>query len=259
MLIAKQIVSALLLPPALPLLFAGLGLYMMRKRWHSNKGFVLTVLMLGLLWLISCEAIARMAYRDVERDWQVWDAAHYADKPAQAIVVLGGGGERGAAEWGGYTLNPRSTVRLIYALKLSRETQLPVLFSGGNADPGTPRDDTEGAAAGRMLQAALGTELRWIETQSRDTRENAQYSAQMLQPRSAQGIRRIVLVTHVWHMQRAQRYFEREGFEVQAAPMGFIGGAETTPREWLPSADGLLMTRHLWREKLGTWAQKLSE
>jgi uncharacterized SAM-binding protein YcdF (DUF218 family) len=187
----------------------------------------------------------------------VWTAQRFEKTPAQAIVVLGGGGEKGAMEYGGVSINARSAARLMYGLRLSKQTSLPVLYSGGNADPGTSNavELTEAAAAQWLAHEVFGTELRWAETQSRDTHENAVYTAQMLKP---QGIKRIVLVTHAWHMQRAVRYFEHEGFEVQPAPMGFVGGGETTPREWLPSADGLLMTRHLWRERLGLWAQQLS-
>ncbi len=255
MLVIKQVFSALLMPPALMLIGAGWGLLMLRGK-HHHKGVWLIALMLLLLWVLSCEAAVRIAYRAVESDWPVWTAQRYAQTPPQAIVVLGGGGEKGAMEYGGASINARSAARLMYGLRLSKTTGLPVLYSGGNADPGTSNalELTEAEAAQRLAREVFGTELRWVETQSRDTRENAIYTAQMLKP---QNITRIILVTHAWHMQRAARYFERAGFEVQAAPMGFVGGGETTPREWLPSADGLLMTRHLWREQLGLWAQRL--
>jgi uncharacterized SAM-binding protein YcdF (DUF218 family) len=253
MLIAKQVFSALLLPPALMLLGAGWGLLLLRGK-HRRKGVWLIAVMLMLLWGLSCEALVRIAYRRVESQWPVWTAQRFEKTPAQAIVVLGGGGEKGAMEYGGVSINARSAARLMYGLRLSKQTSLPVLYSGGNADPGTSNASelTEAAAAQRLAQEVFGAELRWAETQSRDTHENAVYTAQMLKP---QGIKRIVLVTHAWHMQRAVRYFEQEGFEVQPAPMGFVGGGETTPREWLPSADGILMTYHLWREQLGLLQQ----
>jgi uncharacterized SAM-binding protein YcdF (DUF218 family) len=255
MLLAKQLVSAVVLVPALPLLLAAVGLLLLKGK-HRSKGIALIVVMLVLLWLMSCEAVVRMAYRAVEQDWPVWTAQRYEKTPAQAIVVLGGGASRGAAEYGGMSINAYSTKRLVYGLKLARQTSLPVLYSGGNGDPGTSNDPelSEAAAAQRLTRDMAGTELRWTESQSRDTRENAQHCAKLL---FAQDIKRIALVTHAWHMQRAVRYFEREGFEVQPAPMGFVGNSETTARDWLPSGDGMAMSYALWRERLGLWVQRL--
>jgi uncharacterized SAM-binding protein YcdF (DUF218 family) len=255
MLVLKQLVSTLILPPALPLLGAGLGLLMMRGK-HRRKGWLLVALMLALLWLLSCEVGVRMAYRAIESEQAVWTTQRYEKTPAQAIVILGGGGQRGAAEYGGASINARSAMRLMYGLRLAKTTGLPALYSGGNADPGTGADGqfSEAQAAQQMAKNMFGTELRWLETRSRDTKENASYTALLLQPPPLQ-IKRIVLVTHAWHMTRAQRYFERAGFEVQPAPMGFIGASDSTPREWLPSADGMMMSWQLWREQLGLWVQ----
>jgi uncharacterized SAM-binding protein YcdF (DUF218 family) len=95
--------------------------------------------------------------------------------------------------------------------------------------------------------AEHGLKLRWLEDQSRDTAENA---AQMHALMAPEGVRRIVLVTHAWHMPRSQALFEKAGFDVLQAPMGFILPAERSLLEWLPSAHGLMASRQVLREWL---------
>jgi uncharacterized SAM-binding protein YcdF (DUF218 family) len=69
----------------------------------------------------------------------------------------------------------------------------------------------------------FSTRLRHVfflsDGDSRDTRENALRSFALLSP---QGITRIALVTHDWHMQRSKMLFEAAGFQVLPAPMGYI-------------------------------------
>ena len=51
----------------------------------------------------------------------------------------------------------------------------------------------------------FGRPLKFVEDDSRDTRENAARTLALLRPI---GIRHIVLVTHGWHMPRALKAFE---------------------------------------------------
>jgi uncharacterized SAM-binding protein YcdF (DUF218 family) len=56
----------------------------------------------------------------------------------------------------------------------------------------------------------------WKEERSKDTWENAAFSAAML--RNA-GIHSVYLVTHAWHMRRAIIAFRAAGLTVTAAPV----------------------------------------
>lgn len=72
-----------------------------------------------------------------------------------------------------------------------------------------------------------------VEAHSLDTQDNARLSARLLQ---ADGITRIVLVSHAWHLRRAMPLFTQQGLEVIAAPTGF---SSTAPQAWamsLPNA-----------------------
>ena len=107
--------------------------------------------------------------------------------------------------------------------------------------------------AQRVAQDAFGWPLRWAESQSRDTQENAQQSFRIL---SAQGITRIGLVTDSWHMARSVRQFERAGFVVTPIPMGHPGLNRQAVLEWLPDTKALADSRHVIRERLGLWLER---
>ena len=68
---------------------------------------------------------------------------------------------------------------------------------------------------------------------------------------------RVLLVTSAYHMQRARRLFERQGFEVLAFPVDFktrgswSGGIWRDPMQWFPSAANLLDSSVALRECLG--------
>ena len=92
--------------------------------------------------------------------------------------------------------------------------------------------------------------MRWRETQSRDTADNARMSKQIL---NAAGIQRIVLVTQAFHMPRAQRMFEAVGFTVLPAPTDFKSRNDNrlTAADWLPQAKALHNTYYALHEWLG--------
>ena len=52
-------------------------------------------------------------------------------------------------------------------------------------------------------------------------------------------MQQIYLVTHAWHMPRAQLAFEHAGFSVIPAPTGYTTRFELTVLDFLPDADAL--------------------
>lgn len=176
--------------------------------------------------------------------------------PKTAIVVLGGGRDLYAPEYGMSNLTPISMERLRYALWLGRETGLPVAFSGG-LSPGAPEGATEAEIAARIAAREFGRPLNWVEGQSRDTGENAGRTLALLAP---EGIERIVLVTHDFHMARALRAFDRareasgRPLVLVPAPMGLLARMPTGLLSWFPTFQGAYKTRLVLREALGRFA-----
>ena len=251
----KPWLTALLLPPVplLVLILAGARL-MFRRR--------LLAWLLVLLGVLGLYFSATLAVGNALTVWLLRpppaltdaDIADLKRAPKTALIVLGSGRRTLAPEYGMSTLNPRSAERLRYGLWLARETGLPLGFSGGigfGAAPGP----TEAEVAARMAEREFNRPLRWQESESRDTRENALKTVALLRP---QGIEQIVLVTHGYHMPRSVRNFERaaEGSRIRivAAPMGLASGGRLDASDWVPSIVGFEATWIALHEWLGRLA-----
>jgi len=253
----KPVLTALLLPPVPLLLLTLVGARMIF--WRRLVGWTVLLLAVVGLWLSACigagEWLQRMLLRPPAplRAEEITELKKNAARQRTAIVVLGGGMEPLAPEYGMSNLTPLSAERLRYGLWLSRETGLPVAFTGGLGhaqDRGVP----EAEVAARIAAREYGRPLKWTETQSRDTRENAGHTLPLLK---AAGIERIVLVTHGFHMTRALRVFRQVASEsgseiaVDAAPMGLAHRSLRPSLRWLPSGEGTQLNRQVWREWVG--------
>jgi uncharacterized SAM-binding protein YcdF (DUF218 family) len=223
----KTILKALLLPPAGPLLVALAGIVLWGRLPRVGRG--LAAFGVASLLLLSTPAIAWLLLRAVE-------AAPPLDlekaKAAEAIVILGGGTRRNAPEYGGDTLARLTLERVRYGARVARITALPVLVTGGAFDGGVP----EGLLMRDALQAEFGIDVRWTETASRNTRENAMASAKIL---TASGVKRIVLVAHSFDMRRAVAEFVRAGIEVVPAPTVIPPERLDRATDFLPSMGAL--------------------
>jgi uncharacterized SAM-binding protein YcdF (DUF218 family) len=227
--------TGLLLPPLLlVLLVLAAGLLAWRGRRAMGALAALSAVLLLLLatpFVSSSLAVAvsRLAPDDT------------ASAPT-AIIVLGGEMVRGEA---GVEVGPLTLERLRAGAALHRRTGLPLLVTGGPALPGAPPIATLMAAS---LREDFGVPVRWAEELARDTRDNAVLSAAMLR---AEGIGAAHLVTHAWHLPRAQQAFARAGFAVAAAPVRREAPPRGTAGDWLPRPDHLARSWFMLREAAG--------
>ena len=247
----KPILTTLVLPASSGLL-AVLVLLVWAWRQNARAQGRLPIALAGittlLMWFLSCQAVA------------IWLSVHLLPQVSpitpeslkrqhvQAIVVLGGGVDNAAWEYDGPTLSPDAMSRLLYAVHLARVTHLPMAYTGGIGWGGQSRQTSEAEVAALALTRLGAPALRWQESLSRDTRENALLTAALLKN---DGISHIALVTHAWHMPRSVRQFEAAGLQVTPAPMGFIRGDASPLLQWLPSGKGLRDTGWVIREWLG--------
>lgn len=247
----STLVVTLLLPPGGPLVLALLaGTVAWRvPRWRCPAGRVLGIALIAA-WVAATPWCGRLLASWTHPALPLrLDALQ--PQGEGAVVLLGGSRKLAAREYAGQgatALSGPSLERTVYAARLARAAHLPVLATGGAPEGnGVPE-----AELMRRLVADMGQDAHWIETRSATTEENAAFSAPML--RTA-GIRRIYLVTHYWHMARARRYFEGQGFTVTPAPCGWGGEVEESPAggilSLLPRTDGLMLTRFALREALG--------
>jgi uncharacterized SAM-binding protein YcdF (DUF218 family) len=243
----KKILSALVLPPAGPLLLAALGLLLLR-RW-PRLGKTLAWSGFALLWLLATPLVAVGLLALIE-DVPPLDPAQA--KRAQAIVVLGGGNYANAPEYGGDTVGEYSLARIRYAARLHRDTGLPLLVTGGAPLGGKP----EGETMREALEKDFGVKVRWVEAQSLDTAQNASLSAPVLKQA---GVKRILLVSHAMHLKRGRELFERQGLEVVPAPTAYYARGEFSFFHLLPSVGGLRGSYFALHEALGIFVQRLGQ
>ena len=139
-------------------------------------------------------------------------------------MILGGGSVRDGAESNGRERLRAATLQRVHeGARVARVTGLPILVSGG-----VPLGQalSEAHLMREALQRDFRLPVQWLEDRSRDTADNAAMSARILH---AQGVRRVIVVTHAVHMPRARRAFQAAGFQVTEAPHDFIGRA---PVDW---------------------------
>jgi uncharacterized SAM-binding protein YcdF (DUF218 family) len=252
----KPVASALLLPPVPWLVLIGLGCWTRPRR--NRLGSLLVASALIGLWLSHCQAVGLMLQQRISPATALTAAQITALGQRMAgrkpvVLVLGGGVLRLAPEYGEAHLTDGSAERLRYGLWLAQQVHAPLMFSGG-VGRGQADSDSEATVAARMALRDHHLSLRWLETASRDTRENARLSLQKLR---AEGVTDLLLVTHGWHMRRALRAFEQEAARIGltarivAAPMG-LGINEMAPvQRWLPSIDGYQRVYQALHEGLG--------
>lgn len=252
----KPLVGILLLPPV-PMVLAILLAWRLRARRPAAATLLLLASLLAL-WLSHCEAIGQWLERPLSAapalsPTRLADLRRSLAGRKPVVLVLGGGTQALAPEYGEAHLPDRSYQRLHYGLWLSRQLQLPVMVSGG-AGHAQAGGTTEAEVAARIAQRDYGRSLRWLESDSRDTRENARRSLMLLKP---EGITDVLLVTHGWHMKRALRAFEQEAarsgaaVRILPAPMGMATASDNLLLQWLPSPDGYRRVHQALREWLG--------
>ncbi len=250
----KPLLSALVQPPASLLLLILLGLWLMRRRPRLGGGLI--VLSTAGLWLMCCVATAHWLQDAVLRPppalstVQVRALMRGPGQTPTAVVVLGAGRHRLAAEYGTSSLTQQAMVRLRYGVWLARRTGQPLAYAGGVGWAQTG-ERSEAETAAQIVQDDYGTSLRWTESRSRDTRENADLMVPML---DSAGIKRIVLVTHASHMPRAMRAFRDaagKGMVIVPAPVAAVTRDEQPLLDWMPSQQGFVLVYSALHEVLG--------
>lgn len=232
----------LLIPPG-GLLVIALAALIVRRRLPRTSAWTLSVCLVGL-FVLSTPIFGSLALSSLQPEFV---DPTTRSQGIQAIVLLGGGSEGEAPEYGGDNVKPMTLVRLRYAAKLQRATGLPLLVSGGVV---TEDQTSEAEQMRKALTEELNVPVRWIEPRSVDTFTNAQESAKILK---AAGITRVFLVTHAWHIPRARLSFDHAGLEVIPAPTGFASydWAEMGLGDFLPRPSAFLNSYYFFHEVIG--------
>lgn len=157
----------------------------------------------------------------------------------RGMLTLGDGGER-------------LTETLILARKLPTAK---IVFSGGagavigEARIAAPHVHTF------LIEAGIPPERILIEDRSRNTRENATLTRDLVRPRAGQ---RWLLVTSAFHMPRSMGLFRKAGFEVVAWPVDYQSAGRADLSDFSESIEGGLQRTNLaTKEYLGLVVYRL--
>lgn len=240
-----KLTSLLVYPLSLSLLLCVLSLILSRLRW-ARSSYALLLVATGWLYLCSTAFFANLLMASLERDFV--PRAMSATAPADAIVLLGGA-MRGDTHMGTLPdLNDHAD-RLVHAAALYKAGKAPVLLLTGGAPEGVRTE----AEQMRDILTVMGIPAQnmILEPESRNTHDNAVYSARILKSRD---IHRILLVTSAYHMRRSVALFEAQGLEVvpSASDYQILVVDESLP-PWLPLVGNLSRTTHALHEMVGYW------
>ena len=177
--------------------------------------------------------------------------------PPYGVVVLGGAIDDDITRARGQATFDEGAERLTEAAILARRfPSARIVYSGGsNSLLDRPSSEAEDA---RRLLVAMGVDSERItlETHSRNTDENARFTAALVHPESGQTW---LVVTSAYHMPRAMGLFRKAGFAAIADPVDYR--TEGGWRDWrlnvnLPHGLALFdLAAHEW---VGLLAYRLS-
>jgi len=172
----------------------------------------------------------------------------FRDTYTDAIVVLSGMleinevGDSTYVEWG----DPDRFFEGIALFKAGKAKKL--VFTGGKM-PWDKVKKTEGEVLREYaISNGIPTENIFVTKDVENTAEEAVAAKELISPS-----KRIILVTSAFHMYRAKRLFEKQGFEVVSYKVDYkaSGLKKNTIMDFLPSANNLELTEIGIREIIG--------
>ena len=223
----------------------------------------LLVLSLGLFWLFG----NRFIVNELARTWEANEQTTLAPRaPVDttirvAVVLTGGTTNTQLPVLPARPMLSREADRLAQALFLYKTGRVQkILISGGSADLFFMKAEAlhEGQEGMRFLHLA-GVPVRDLlwETRSRNTHENARFSANIL--RQTFHTNRCVLVTSAFHLRRATACFAKAGIQATPFPAAYIHSPRTfAPGDWLPHEDAFVDGMHLVKELIGYVTYRLT-
>jgi uncharacterized SAM-binding protein YcdF (DUF218 family) len=194
------------------LAFAGL---VAQSVW-PRTGRVVALAGVAALMVMNFSSVGKIILRPLEMRFPL----PAADMPAPyGIIVLGGAIDDDLTRKHGEVDLLEGASRLTEAALLARRfPQAKIFYTGGSAV--ALGGESHEAEEARDLLVGLGVarERIDIETKSRNTDENARFSAAILKPQTGQVW---LLVTSAFHMPRSMGLFRKAGFDVVAYPVDY--------------------------------------
>ena len=233
-----------ILPPGLFLLMLAYLTWRMWKR--DRRAAWIPALSLLLLYLLSASWFSDSLLHPLEHRYPQPDVSSIT---GDVIVVLGGGAVPDTRDLDGNgNLLGGAEARLLAAVRLSRMTNLPILFSGGQvfADSGN-----EANIAGRQLRSlGIAPDRILLDNESLNTIQNAVNSKEVMR---ANGLSKPILITSAFHMQRSMLSFRHAGLEALPFPVDYMVPERSSlyGNKLVPSSSALSASSTALKEYIG--------
>jgi uncharacterized SAM-binding protein YcdF (DUF218 family) len=216
-------------------------------RW-KHFGLAVVTGAVSCLYLVSMPLTASLLIRSTEMIASSKPELS-SEAPPGAIIVLSADARYSDGEPVG--VGPLTLERLVEAAEQQRELGLPILVSGG--PPGRP-ERSLAALMSKALEEDFSIPVRWREDRSRNTFENASFSAAIL--RQA-GIRAALIVAHPWDMARALWSFRAVGYPVIPFPTPEDRDLSFSAPAFLPQIPALKDSYYALHELIGLGSYRL--
>ncbi|WP_437877208.1 YdcF family protein [Sorangium sp. So ce513] len=247
-------ISRLVDPLFLLLVAAGLGLALSGGDWsyRTRRAKVGRTLAWGAwlaLWLLSMPWVSSSLVRRVSTPPQDL-RADLAGTPPERRVLIVLTAAIDADEFGVPPMERQSAAgleRSLAAVRVYREHGFGHVIVSGRDVRRAP-SELAGSMADLLVELGVPRKKLILETESRDTRENAIHSARIARGLSAE---RAVVVTSALHMPRALRMFDRAGLDVLPAPVRFQPLPPDGVERLIPSSLALYRSHRVVHELVG--------
>jgi uncharacterized SAM-binding protein YcdF (DUF218 family) len=243
----SKILPLFVMPLSVALLLSLVALFFLRRdKKRISAGFL--ILAIAVLWIASMPVVANLLYRSIESSFAPLPLEQV---PAGGCVIVLGGVV-------GAPIPPRVDIemydsidRVYKTAELYHAGKAPaVIVTGGNQ----PWSESSWAEADLirevLMKWGVPKEAIYLEGSSRNTRENALYSKNII---NAINCESPLLVTSAFHMQRSVAAFN--SVDVQVTPVTtdikIVGRQIPSVMDFFPSAGALSTTSAAIREWIG--------
>lgn len=219
-----------------------LGLFL----WRSWVGVVMVWGVMLTLITISIYPLGNFMLRPLEQRFAQPELDTLAE-PIAGIIVLGGGEDAElSAIHNRPEFNHGAERLMVVPALMKRYPKVKVIFTGGSGDILTPEYRGGDVARQWLTEQGLGARML-IESDSRNTHQNALYTRDIIEELKPKPEGKWLLVTSAFHMPRSVGVYRNAGIDVLAYPVDYRAGKDrfhpdlnsnmkginTAVREWI--------------------------
>jgi uncharacterized SAM-binding protein YcdF (DUF218 family) len=249
----SKILPVFVMPISLVLILALVALMLLRRdRRRTAAGFVVAAM--AVLWFASTPIVAQKFYRNLEARYPPLPLAQVPE--AGCIVLLGGALSPALAPRVDVELS-ESVDRVYKAAQLYRAGKAKYVVATAGNQPWSLSPWAEADLLRDLLMEwGVAKEDIFLEGSSRNTRENAVYSKNVIDSIHCETA---LLVTSAAHMPRAVAAFQAVGVSIVpvSTDVRVVDAGQPAALDFLPNAGALAMTSEAIREWIGSAVYRL--